>query len=128
MVYKKSKNEYFIRYHDVNKMNYVSLQLKIKTFSSKIHRLENCITLMSIESTIKKKLREIWNSTIKIIDINNANDFVKDTIDDNTDESIMVDVHANTSFVESIYRDNLVIVLHSIDDNYLKTSLAQGKT
>ena len=77
---------------------------------------------------IKKKLREIWNSTIKIIDINNANDFVKDTIDDNTDESIMVDVHANTSFVESIYRDNLVIVLHSIDDNYLKTSLAQGKT
>ena len=128
MVYKKSKNEYFIRYHDVNKMNYVSLQLKIKTFSSKIHRLENCITLMSIESTIKKKLREIWNSTIKIIDINNANDFVKNTIDDNTDESIMVDVHANTSFVESIYRDNLVIVLHSIDDNYLKTSLAQGKT
>ena len=77
---------------------------------------------------IKKKLREIWNSTIKIIDINNANDFVKNTIDDNTDESIMVDVHANTSFVESIYRDNLVIVLHSIDDNYLKTSLAQGKT
>ena len=76
----------------------------------------------------KKKLREIWNSTIKIIDINNANDFVKNTIDDNTDESIMVDVHANTSFVESIYRDNLVIVLHSIDDNYLKTSLAQGKT
>ena len=77
---------------------------------------------------IKKKIREIWNSTIKIIDINNANDFVKNTIDDNTDESIMVDVHANTSFVESIYRDNLVIVLHSIDDNYLKTSLAQGKT
>ena len=77
---------------------------------------------------IKKKLREIWNSTIKIIDINNANDFVKNTIDDNTDESIMVDVHANTSFAESIYRDNLVIVLHSIDDNYLKTSLAQGKT
>ena len=77
---------------------------------------------------IKKKLREIWNSTIKIIDINNANDFVKDFIDDNTDESIMVDVHANTSFVESIYRDNLVIVQHSIDDNYLKTSLAQGKT
>ena len=77
---------------------------------------------------IKKKLREIWNSTIKIIDINNANDFVKNTIDDNTDESIMVDVHANTSFVESIYRDKLVIVLHSIDDNYPKTSLAQGKT
>ena len=55
MVYKKSKYEYFIRYHDVNKMNYVSLQLKIKTFSSKIHRLENCITLMSIESDDKEE-------------------------------------------------------------------------
>ena len=55
MVYKKSKNEYFIRYHDVNKMNYVSLQLKIKNFSSKIHRLENCITLMSIESDDKEE-------------------------------------------------------------------------
>ena len=28
-VYKKSGNEYFIRYHGVNKMNYVPLQLKI---------------------------------------------------------------------------------------------------
>ena len=27
--YKKSDNEYFIRYHGVNKMNYVPLQLKI---------------------------------------------------------------------------------------------------
>ena len=55
IVYKKSKNEYFIRYHDVNKTNNVSLQLKIKTFSSKIHRLENCITLMSIESDDKEE-------------------------------------------------------------------------
>ena len=31
-------------------MNYVPLQLKIKSFSSKIHRLKNYITLMSIES------------------------------------------------------------------------------
>ena len=39
----------------------------------------------------------------------------------------MVDVHKNTSFVEGNYRDKLVIVLHSIIDNYLKTSLIQVK-
>ena len=43
-------------------MNYVPLQLKMKIFSSKIHRLKNCITLMSIQSDDKeffKKCREI---------------------------------------------------------------------
>ena len=39
-----------------------------------------------------KKLREIWNKIIKIIGINNANDFVKNTVGDNTDEFIMVDL------------------------------------
>ena len=29
IVYKKSDNEYFFRYHDVDIMNYVPLQLKI---------------------------------------------------------------------------------------------------
>ena len=41
---------------------------------------------MSIHSDDKKlfkKLREIWNGVIKIIGKNNANDFVKNTIDDN---------------------------------------------
>ena len=95
-------------------MNYVPLQLKIKSFSSKIHRLKNYITLMSIESDDKelfKKFREIWNRIIKITGKN----------------FVMVDVHANTSFVENIYRDKLVIVLHSIVDNHLKASLAQLK-
>ena len=32
IAYKNSDNDYFIRYHDVNKMNYVPLQLKIKDF------------------------------------------------------------------------------------------------
>ena len=40
----------------------------------------------------------------------------------------MVDVHKNISFVEGNYRDKLVIVLHSVIDNYLKTSLIQVKT
>ena len=32
LLHKKSDNEYFIRYNDVNKMNVVPLQLKIKNF------------------------------------------------------------------------------------------------
>ena len=84
---------------------------------------------MSIESDDKelfKKIREIWNKIIELIGINNAKDFVKNTIDDD-DEFIMVDVHKNTSFVEGNYRDKLVIVLYSVIGNYLKTSLIQLK-
>ena len=129
-VYKKSDNEYFIRYHDVNEMSYVPLQLKIKNFSCEIHRLKNYITLMSIESDDKKlfkKLREIWNKIIELTGINNAKDFGKNTINDAADEFIMVDVHVNTSFVESTYGDKLVIAVHSIIDNHLKSELVQHR-
>ena len=44
---------------------------------------------------------------------------------DDGDEFIGVDVHKNASFVEGNYRNKLVIVLHSVIDNYLKTSLIQ---
>ena len=84
---------------------------------------------MSIKSDDKelfRKIREIWNKIIELIGINNAKDFVKNTIDDD-DEFIMVDVHKNTSFVEGNYRNKLVIVLHSVVDNYLKTPLIQAK-
>ena len=83
---------------------------------------------MSIESNDKelfRKIREIWNK-IKLIGINNAEDFVKNTID-YTDEFIMVDVDKNTSFVKDDYRNELVIVLHTVIDNYLKASLVQVK-
>ena len=49
-----------------------------------------------------KKIREIWNKIIELIGINNAKDFVKNTIDDD-DEFIMVDLHKNTSFIEGNY-------------------------
>ena len=51
-------------------MSFVLLQLKIKTFSCKIHKVKNYITLMSIQSDHKelfKKCREIWNKITKII-------------------------------------------------------------
>ena len=129
LIYKKSNNEYIIRCNDVNKMDVVPLQLKINNFDGEIHELKNNITLVSIQSNNKKlfrKIREIWNEIIEVIGINNAKDFVKNTGDD-ADEFIMVDVHKNRSVVESNYRGELVIVSHSVIDNYLKTSLIQVK-
>ena len=129
LIYKKSNNEYIIRCNDVNKMDVVPLQLKINNFDGEIHELKNNITLVSIQSNNKKlfrKIREIWNKIIELIGINNAKDFVKNTGDD-ADEFIMVDVHKNRSVVESNYRGELVIVSHSVIDNYLKTSLIQVK-
>ena len=130
ILYKKSDNEYFIRYNDVNKMNVVPLQLKIKNFVCKKHELKNDITLMSIQNNDKelfKKFSEIWNKIIELIGINNAKDFVKNTIND-ADEFIMVDVHKNTSVVEGNYSIEIVIVLRSVIDNCLKASLIQANT
>ena len=111
--------------------NIVPLQLKIKNSYGEIHALKNNITVNFIQSNDKEhfvKIRETWNKIIEVIGTNNAKDFVKNTIDDDADEFIMVDVHKNTSFVEGNYRDKIVIVLHSAIDNYLKTSLIQVKT
>ena len=88
------------------------------------------ITLISIYSDDKelfRKWREIWNKITELIGTNNVPDFVKNTIDDDADEFIMVDVHKNTGFVEGNYKEKLVIVLHSVFNNYLKTSLIQVK-
>ena len=107
------------------------MQIKIKNFLDNIHKLKNNITLISIQSDNKqlfKKLREKWNRIIKIIGINNAKVFVKNTIDDDADEFIMVDVQKNTSFVRDNNIDKLIIVLHSVIDNNLKASLVQAKT
>ena len=76
-----------------------------------------------------RKCREIWNTIIELIGINNPVDFVN--TDDDVDEFITTDVHKNTSFViEDNYRcghNKVVIVLHSVINDYLKTSLVQHK-
>ena len=100
LLYKKSDNEYVIRYNGANKMNVVPLQLKIKNFLCKIHELKNNITPTSIQSNdeeLFRKLRQIWNKIIKLIGIDNAPDYIK-TMNDH-DQFIMVDVHKNISFV-----------------------------
>ena len=62
LLFKKSNNEYIIRYNDVNKMTVVPLQLKVKIFFGKMHELKNNIAVMSIKSDDKnlfRKIREI---------------------------------------------------------------------
>ena len=84
---------------------------------------------MSIHSDDKelfRKCREIWNKFTELIGINNAQDFVETILDDG-DEFIMVDVHKNTSFIKGNYRNKLVIILHSVINDYLQTSLVQHR-
>ena len=131
LLYEKGDDEYVIRYNDVNKMIIALLQLKINNFCDEIHKFKNNIALMSIQINDKeffRKIREIWNKIIELIGINNAKDFVKYTINDAAAEFIRVDVHKNTSLVKGSNGDELVIVLHSVTDNDLKTSLVQAKT
>ena len=71
------------------------------------------------------KCIEICNKIIKLIGVNNPIDFVE--ADDHHDLFITADVHKNKSFVtEDNYRyghNNVIIVLHSVINDYLKTSL-----
>ena len=82
--------------------------------------------IQSNDKELFRKIREIWNKIIEFIGLNIAQDFVKTTLNDGH-EFIMVDIHKNTSFVEGSYRGEIIIVLHSVIDSYLKTSLAQVK-
>ena len=71
-----------------------------------------------------KKCREIYNKIAELISINNTPDFVRTNFYD--DEFIIANVHKNTSFVEGNYRG--IIVLRSVINNYLRTSLIRVKT
>ena len=83
---------------------------------------------MSIETNDKelfKKCRETSNKITELIAKNNATDFTKNNIDD--DESIMVDVNINKSFIEGYFRGDLVIILHSVIDDCLETFLVKAE-
>ena len=82
LLFKKSNNEYIIRYNDVNKMTSVTLLLKIKNFFGKIHTYTNNNRVMPIPNDDKelfRKCRETWNKITELIGINNAKDFVETT-------------------------------------------------
>ena len=60
----------------------------------------------------------------ELIGINDPIDFVETTSDD-WNEFIMFDVEKHTSTVRDKYRNNLVIVLHSVINDFFQTSLVQ---
>ena len=69
LLFKKSNNEYIIRYNDV------PLQLKIKLFFGELHTFTNNYRVMPIYSNDKelfRKCREIWNNITQLIGTNNA--------------------------------------------------------
>ena len=72
---------------------------------------------------------EMWNKIIELIGIKIQRYFLK--ADDDDELFILADVHKNTSFViENNYRyghNKVVIVLHSVINDYLKTSLVQQR-
>ena len=107
-------------------MMIVPLQLKINNSYNEINTLANNNRVMFIYNDDKelfRKYREIWNKITELIGINNAGDFVETTLGDDGGEFIMVDVHKNTRFVKGNYRNKLVIVLHSVINDYLQMSL-----
>ena len=136
--YKDSYNYYDIdvdkifTYNDVNKIIIAPLQLKIKNFYNELNTFANNNRAMFIYNDDKeffRKCREIWNKIIELIGINNPIDFVE--ADDHDKLFIMADVHKNTSFViEDNYRyghNKVVIVLHSVINDCIKTSLVQHR-
>ena len=129
LLFKKSNNEYIIRYNDVIKIEVLPLQLKIKNFYSELRTYTKNNKVMYIHNDDKnlfRKCRGIWDNITESIDINNAQDFVETTLDDGN-EFIAADIHKNTVFAEGNYRNKLLIVLHSVIDNYLKTLIQVKK-
>ena len=71
-------------------------------------------------------MREIQNKTIELIniDIDDASNFVKNTLDD--EEYIEADVLKNTNFVKSnCLKDKIIIVLDSFINDILIASLLE---
>ena len=131
-LFKKSDNEYIIRYNNVNKMMTVPLQLKINNFYNELNACANnnrVIFIYNDDKEFFRKCIEIWNKIIEVIGTNNPLNFVE--TDDHDQLFITADVHKNTSFViEDNYRyghNNVVIVLHSIINDCYKTSLVQHR-
>ena len=74
LLFKKSDNEYIIRYNDVNKMMIVPLQLKINNSYNEINTLANNNRVMFIYNDDKEFFRkyiEIWDRIIELMGVNN---------------------------------------------------------
>ena len=70
-------------------------------------------------------MRTIWNKITKLIGINNAEDFIKYTLDNNS-KYIEANILKNANFVKDhCCRDEIKIGLDSVFDNILKASLLE---
>ena len=137
LLLKKSDNEYFVRYNDVNKNKIVPLQLKINNFSFgklDIFAYDNADVTADVDigSNDKKcfiKCREIWNKIIELMDIDNPSNFVEHYFDENgddaEDEFIMLNIEKNTSAIRDTNRNYLLFVFTSVINNSLQASLVQ---
>ena len=130
ILFKKSDNEYIVRYNNVNKMMIVPLESKINNSYNKINAFKENNKVMFVyndDQEFFRKCIEIWDTIVELIGINNPIYFLK--ADEDDELFIMADVHKNTSFViEDNYRyghNKVVIVLLSITNDCIKTSLVQ---
>ena len=72
-------------------------------------------------------IRKIWNKITELIFIGNASDLIWTTLYDD-EKYIEADVLENTNFSKrNCYKDELIIVLHSVFNNNLKTLLQEIK-
>ena len=134
LLLKKSEDEYFVRYNDVNKNKIVPLQLKINNYSFvELEFFADDTAEVDIGSNDKiffLKRREIWNKIIELMDIDNPSNFAEYYFDENgddaEDEFVMLNIEKNTSAIRDKYRNNLVFGFTSvIANNSLQASLAQ---
>ena len=127
LLLKKSRNEYFVRYNDINKKKIAPLQLKTDNFYlCELHMSTSGITLVPIESDDEEcfiKCREIQDQIDKQMDTHNPNGFVE--IDDYADQFIMLVIEKGTSTIRDKNRNNLVFVFTCVINNLLQASLVQ---
>ena len=100
LLFKKSNNEYIIKYNDVNKMMIVPLQLKVNNSYNEINTLANNNRVMFFYNDDKELFRkciEIWDRIIELISINSNIYFL--TANDDDEIFIMANVYKGTSFV-----------------------------
>ena len=130
LLHKTSDDEYFITYRHSNKIDILSSQLKIKNVYYEIHDFNNGDEIMYIENSddgFFQTIRKIWNKITELIFTGNASDLIWTTFYDD-EKYIEADVLENTNFSKrNCYKDELIIVLHSVVNNNLKTLLQEIK-
>ena len=69
-------------------------------------------------------MTKIWIKITRLIGINNAPNFIKNSLDG--EKYIAADVLKNTNFIKSnCLKDNIIIVLHSVVNSNLNASLLE---